>query len=116
MAVLVIADHDNSEIKGATLNAVTAAAQLGDVDVLVAGANCQAAADAAAAIQGVAKVRMADNAAYGNALAEPMSALIVSRRSRPVFLRRRGSDQIRTSRSDGCPYRGLGRARYAVGR
>ena len=78
MAALVIADHDNSEIKGATLNAITAAGQLGDVDVLVAGENCQAAADAAAAIQGVAKVRMADNAAYGNALAEPMSTLIVA--------------------------------------
>jgi electron transfer flavoprotein alpha subunit len=78
MAVLVIADHDNSEIKGATLNAVTAAGQLGEVDVLVAGQNCQAAADAAAAIQGVARVRVADNAAYGNGLAEPISALIVS--------------------------------------
>jgi len=78
MAVLVIADHDNSEIKGGTLNAITAAGQLGDVDVLVAGENCQAAADAAAAIQGVARVRMADDAAYANALAEPMSALIVS--------------------------------------
>ena len=78
MAVLVIADHDNSEIKGATLNAITAAGQLGDVDVLVAGANCQSAADAAAAIQGVARVRMADNAAYENALAEPVSALIVT--------------------------------------
>jgi len=78
MAVLVIADHDNSTIKGATLNAITAAGQLGEVDVLVAGENCQAAADAAAAIQGVAKIRMADNAAYGNALAEPVSALIVS--------------------------------------
>ena len=78
MAVLVIADHDNSEIKGATLNAVTAAGQLGEVHVLVAGENCQPAADAAAAIQGVAKVRMADDATYANALAEPMSALIVS--------------------------------------
>ena len=78
MTVLVIADHDNSEIKGATLNTITAAGQLGDVDVLVAGENCQEAADAAAAIQGVAKVRMADDAAYGNALAEPMSALIVA--------------------------------------
>ena len=78
MAVLVIADHDNSTIKGATLNAITAAGQLGEVDVLVAGENCQAAADAAAAIQGVAKIRMADNAAYGNALAEPVSALIIS--------------------------------------
>ena len=78
MAVLVIADHDNSEIKGATLNTVTAAGQLGEIHVLVAGENCQAAADAAAAIQGVAKVRMADDAAYAYALAEPMSALIVS--------------------------------------
>ena len=78
MGVLVIADHDNTQIKGATLNTITAAGQLGDVDVLVAGENCQAAADAAAAIQGVSKVRMADNAAYGHALAEPVSALVVS--------------------------------------
>lgn len=78
MGVLVIADHDNTGIKGATLNTITAASQLGDVDVLVAGENCQAAADAVAAIQGVSKVRMADNAAYGHALAEPVSALVVS--------------------------------------
>ncbi|MDC0033764.1 FAD-binding protein [Alphaproteobacteria bacterium] len=78
MRVLVIADHDNNEIKGATLNTITAAGQLGNVEVLVAGANCRPAADAAATIQGVSKVLMADNLAYGNALAEPMSALIVT--------------------------------------
>jgi electron transfer flavoprotein alpha subunit len=78
MAVLVIADHDNSELKGATFNTITAAAQLGDVDVLVAGENCQAVADAAAAIPGVAKVRLADGPIYGNALAEPVAALVVS--------------------------------------
>jgi len=77
MAVLVIADHDNVEIKGATLNTITAAAQLGDVDVLVAGETCQAAADAAAAIQGVSNVRLADNSAFGNALAEPVADLVV---------------------------------------
>jgi electron transfer flavoprotein alpha subunit len=78
MAVLVIADHDNTEIKGATLNTITAAMLLGDVDVLVAGENCRPAAEAAAAIQGVARVRVADNPAYANALAEPVSALVVA--------------------------------------
>jgi electron transfer flavoprotein alpha subunit len=80
MSVLVIAEHDNSVIKSATLNTVTAATALaaGDVEVLVAGGNCQAAADAAATIAGVAKVRIADDAAYANALAEPLAALIVS--------------------------------------
>jgi electron transfer flavoprotein alpha subunit len=78
MAVLVIADHDNTGLKGATYNTITAASQLGDVEVLVAGENCRAVADAAAAIQGVAKVRLADSPAYANALAEPVAALVVS--------------------------------------
>ena len=78
MAVLVIADHDNSELRGATFNTVTAAGQLGDVEVLVAGENCRAVADAAAAIPGVTKVRLADSPAYGHGLAEPVAALVVS--------------------------------------
>ncbi len=79
MSVLVIAEHDNEALKGATFNAVTAAAALGagDVDMLVAGAGCQAAADAAAKIPGVSKVRLADDAQYEHALAEPLAALIV---------------------------------------
>lgn len=80
MTVLVVAEHDNQEIKGATLNTVTAAIALGagDVEILVAGENCQSAADGAASIAGISKVRMVDNALYGNALAEPFAALVVS--------------------------------------
>jgi electron transfer flavoprotein alpha subunit len=79
MSNLVIADHDNSGIKAATLSAITAAQQIGgDIHVLVAGQNCGAAAAAAAKIAGVSKVRVADAAAYANALAEPLAALIVS--------------------------------------
>jgi len=77
MATLVIAEHSNTELKPATLHAVTAAQQLGaDVHVLVAGAGCSAAVDAAARIAGVSKVLVADNAAYATQLAENTSALI----------------------------------------
>ena len=79
MSNLVVADHDSSGIKAATLSAITAAQQIGgDIHVLVAGQNCAAAAAAAAKIAGVSKVRVADAAQYGNALAEPLAALIVS--------------------------------------
>jgi electron transfer flavoprotein alpha subunit len=80
MAVLVIAEHDNSELKASTLVAVSAARALnaGDVDVLVAGSGCAAVADAAAEIEGVARVRLADDARYAHALAEPLSALVVA--------------------------------------
>ena len=77
MSTLVIAEHDNSSLKVATLNAVTAAQALGaEVDILVAGANCGAAAEAAAAVAGVGKVLVADNAAYEHQLAENISLLI----------------------------------------
>ena len=77
MAVLVYAEHDNSSIKGATLNTVAAAQAIGgDIHVLVAGSNCQAAATAAAQIAGVSKVLVADNAAYTNQLAENVSLLV----------------------------------------
>ena len=77
MSTLVIAEHDNSNLRAATLNAVTAAQALGgDVDVLVAGANCGSAAEAAAAVAGVGKVLVADNAAYEHQLAENVSLLI----------------------------------------
>ncbi|MCP5206726.1 MAG: electron transfer flavoprotein subunit alpha/FixB family protein [Hahellaceae bacterium] len=78
MSVLVIADHDNASIKGSTLNVVAAAKQMGgDIAVLVAGQGCSAAADAAAKIEGVAKVLLADNAAYAHHLAENLAALVV---------------------------------------
>ena len=77
MSTLVIAEHDNGSLKGATLNAVTAAQALGaDIDILVAGANCGAAAEAASQVAGVNKVLVADNAAYEHQLAENVSLLI----------------------------------------
>jgi len=77
MTILVIAEHDNSELKSATLNTVTAAAQIGgDIHLLVAGAGCTAVADAAARISGVAKVLLVDDAAYEHPLAEAISQLI----------------------------------------
>ncbi|MEM1114411.1 MAG: FAD-binding protein [Pseudomonadota bacterium] len=77
MSTLVIAEHDNSSLKAATLNAVTAAQALGsEIDILVAGESCGAATEAAAAVAGVGKVLVADNAAYGHQLAENVSLLI----------------------------------------
>jgi electron transfer flavoprotein alpha subunit len=77
MATLIIAEHDNASIKGATLNTVTAAVKIGgDVHVLVAGQGCQAAADAAAKIVGVSKVLLADNAAYAHQLPENVALLV----------------------------------------
>ena len=77
MSTLLIAEHDNTELKPATLNAVTAAQALGaDIDVLVAGQDCAAVATAAAAIAAVNKVWLADHAAYAQQLAENMSLLI----------------------------------------
>ena len=78
MSVLVLAEHDNSVLKDATLPAITAATQLGgDVHVLVAGKGAQAVADAAAKVAGVSKVLLADDAAYENALAENLAPLVV---------------------------------------
>jgi len=77
MAILVIAEHDNQSLKAGTLNIVTAAAKLGEVHVLVAGHNAAAAADAAKAVAGVAKVLLADNAAYAHGLAENLAPLVV---------------------------------------
>ncbi len=79
MAALVIAEHDNASIKGATFNTVTAAVQCGgDVHVLVAGANATAAAAAAAQIAGVAKVLHADGAQFEHGLAENVSAQVLA--------------------------------------
>ena len=79
MATLLIAEHDNATIKDATNKALTAAAALGgEVDVLVAGQNAKAAAEAAAKLAGVRKVLLADDGAYAHDLAEPVAALIVS--------------------------------------
>ena len=78
MPILVIAEHDNAGLKAATLNTVTAAARLGgDIDVLVAGAGCASVAEAAAKLAGVAKVKVADAAAYAEQGAENVAALLL---------------------------------------
>jgi len=77
MSILVIADHDNGSLRPVTLNVLNAAKQIGgDIDVLVAGEGCGAAAEAAAKAEGVAKVLLADNAAYAHHLAENLSLLV----------------------------------------
>ena len=79
MAALVIAEHDNASLKAGTLNTVTAAAQAGgEVHLLVAGANCDAAAQAGAAVAGVTKVLVADAAQLGEHLAENVAAQVVA--------------------------------------
>ena len=78
MAVLVIADHDNASVKDSTNKTVTAALALsGDVDVLVAGKDAKAAADAAAKIAGVRKVLLAESDELGQGLAEAVEATVV---------------------------------------
>ncbi len=79
MSVLVIAEHDNANLKGATLNVVAAATRIGgDVHVLVAGANAQAVADQAAKIAGVSKVLLADAPALADGLAENVTEQIMA--------------------------------------
>jgi electron transfer flavoprotein alpha subunit len=78
MSILVIAEHDNAVLKAATLNTVTAAAQLGaEITVLVAGHGCGAVAEAAAQVTGVTKVLIADAPHYAHQLAENVAALVV---------------------------------------
>jgi electron transfer flavoprotein alpha subunit len=82
MSVLVVAEHDNLALKPATLHAVTAAAEIAgkagsDVHILVAGKDCRAIAEAAAQIAGVAKILLADDAAYDHGLAENWAPLLV---------------------------------------
>ena len=77
MKTLVWVEHDNASVKDATLAVVTAASQLGEVHLLVAGSGCAAVADEAAEIEGVGKVHLADDAAYANALAENVAPLVV---------------------------------------
>jgi len=79
MVALVIAEHDNGSLKGATHHTVTAAAQCGgDVHILVAGSNCGAAAEAAAQIAGVSKVLVADAAYFADGLAENVAEQILA--------------------------------------
>jgi len=77
MSILVLAEHHDGALAGATAHVVAAAQAIGgDIDVLVAGENVAAIAEAAAKLDGVSKVRVADNAAYAHLLAEPTAALI----------------------------------------
>ena len=77
MSILILAEHDNASIKGATLNTVAAANAIGgDITLLVAGNGCAAAGEAAAKIAGVSKVLLADNPVYDHQLAENLSPLL----------------------------------------
>ena len=78
MKTLVYVEHDNAEMKDATLAVVTAAAQLGEVHALVAGSGCGAVGEQAAKVAGVTTVHVADDAAYANQLAENVAPLVAS--------------------------------------
>jgi len=79
MTSLVIAEHDNQALKPSTLNTIAAAVQIGgDIDILVAGENCGAAAQAAAQIPGIKRVRVADAAQLGNQLAENLAEQVLA--------------------------------------
>ena len=79
MTILVVAEHDNAHIKGATLNTVAAASQIGgDIHVLVAGNGAAAAAQAAAGIAGVSKVLLAEGASLADGLAENVAAQVLT--------------------------------------
>ncbi len=79
MSILIVAEHDNSELKSATLHVVTAATQLGDdLHLLVAGSGCQSVADAAAAVPGISKVLLTDAPEYEHVLPENMAELVLS--------------------------------------
>ena len=76
MSVLVIAEHDNETLKPGSLNTITAAAELGEVTVLIAGAGCRPAAEAVCSVAGVARVLLADDAALEHGLAENLAPLV----------------------------------------
>ncbi len=78
MKTLVYAEHDNASLKDATLAVVTAASQLGEVHIIVAGSGCGGVAEQAAKIAGVSTVHVADDAAYAQQLAENVAPMIVS--------------------------------------
>ena len=78
MSILVIAEHDNSELKTATLNTVAAGMAIGgDIDILVAGSDCDSVAESASQIPGVGKVLLANKETYKNSLAENLGNLVV---------------------------------------
>ena len=82
MTILVIAEHDHQSLKAATLNTVAAAQKIGgDIHLLVAGSNCQAAAQEAATLNGVSLVKVADAAHYQSQTAENLTALVIANAS-----------------------------------
>jgi len=82
MTILVIAEHDHTSLKAATLNTVAAAQKIGgDIHLLVAGANCSAAAQEAASLHGVSAVKVADAAHYASQTAENLTALVMANAS-----------------------------------
>ena len=77
MSILVVVEHDNEELKGATLNTVTAAKEIGsEIDLLVAGFSCDSVADQACSIPGIGKVLVANSESYKNFLAENIGTLV----------------------------------------
>ena len=79
MSILVVVEHDNEAVNAATLNTLSAARQIGgDIHLLVAGANCAEAANAAAGLEGADKVLCSDSAEYGHSLAENLAPLVAS--------------------------------------
>ena len=77
MSILVIAEHDNIELKGATLNTVTAAKEISsEIDLLIAGSNCSTVVDKASLLDGINRVLVADKPAYKNFLAENIGSLV----------------------------------------
>ena len=77
MSTLVVAEHDNEELKGATLNTITAAKEIGsEIDLLVAGFTCDSVADKACSIPGIGKVLVANSESYKNFLAENIGTLV----------------------------------------
>ena len=79
MTILIIAEHDHQQLKAATLNTVSAAQKIGgDIHILVAGSNCNAAAQQAATLQGVSTVKVADAAHYQDQTAENLTALVIA--------------------------------------
>ena len=77
MKVLVLTEHNNSELKSVTLNTITAASKLGEVSVLVAGFDCASVSETVAKVDGVSKVLLAESQLYANNLAENVAKLLV---------------------------------------
>jgi electron transfer flavoprotein alpha subunit len=79
MSILVIAEHDNSNLKGSTLNTITAASLLdGEISLLIAGSNMNSVIEEAQTIDGVSKILTCDSDTYSNSIAEDLSSLIIA--------------------------------------